>query len=252
MWSGYVALLRILNKAVSEHVETRSILRYLDRLTRRAVAVGQAQLLSHKEVDDFVLRDRGGYFRTRRSELVHGVLVERSHQHLVLHVVLADQLAERPGHRLAFHQLYFDVHRHVGEGLEQLFDGCHGNALAAIGKGLAVVGSPSIACVQRFDLGQGHILQTACAVGGAIYGLVMHQDQATIAGNVQVHLQHVHAHGDGTLEGIHRVARPKPVTALMGDHQWSWLVAQTGWTITGWFGQQNHGDGDDSQYANNA
>ena len=71
--------------------------------------------------------------------------------------------------------------------------------------------------IQFLYLIQSHIVDAAAAIGRAVHGVVVYQDQDAVGRAVHVHFQHVNAQLGRVFEGKHRIARPQPVAALMGD-----------------------------------
>ena len=170
----------------------------------------------------------GGNFWAGLAEVDHGFGVEGGDEYLVGHVVLAQQVAEGL-HDGWVGLLDLDVHAHLREGLEQLFHGGYGDALATIGaRPCRIVVGPVVGRIQRFQFGQGHLFDETAAVGGAVDAFVVHHHQHAVLGAVHVHLQHVHAQFDGVAEGYQGVVRPELFAALVGDDQYLIPVAKEG------------------------
>ena len=115
--------------------------------------------------------------------------------------------------------LNFDIHAHTGESGHDFVQRGNDNSLSPVGIGGAAVVGPVVARVQLTQFGKGHLLNQARAVGGAVNGVVVDQNQSAVAGGVDVHFQHIDVQGHGPFHGQHRVAREKMLAALVGQHR---------------------------------
>ena len=161
---------------------------------------------------------RGGHPRALFAEQLQAAVVEAADYHPV---ELPVRLQGRAQLRLHADIRHLDLYHLglLGEAFEHLGEGRDAHALAAIGIALATVGAPAVARIQRLQLRAAERGDRALAIGGAVQLAVVDHHQLAVAGQAQVHLQHVHAQVAGALEGQQAVLRPQPPAAAMGDDQ---------------------------------
>src|SRR5262249_44136031 len=93
------------------------------------------------------------------------------------------------------------------------------NSYAAAAKGvIAAVAVEAIAGVEALELGERHFFNRAGAVGRAVDGVVVDDDDLAVARRGRVELDDVGAVGDGPLEGSHGVFRRGAGGAPVADN----------------------------------
>jgi hypothetical protein len=75
----------------------------------------------------------------------------------------------------------------------------------------------------------------------------MYHDQHAIGGAVDVHLEHVHVHGRGTLKGIHGILGPQAAPATVSHCEWTVFELSKEGMLTNGSGKQHKSEVDNVQ-----
>ena len=86
------------------------------------------------------------------------------------------------------------------------------------GKLRSLVGRPAVAGIQCFELRQGHLVDSAAAVGGAIHRRVVQHDQVTVSSGSHIHFQDIGTGRQAAPKRRQGVFGPQPASPAVGDH----------------------------------
>jgi len=112
--------------------------------------------------------------------------------------------------------LHFEVQARGAKPRQHLVERWHDESAAAIGEISRGVFEP-VAGVEFLELVQGQLIHGAVAVGGAINGFVVNDNDDSVGGDAEVHFQHIDAERRGLFKGVQGVLRPESAPTSVGD-----------------------------------
>lgn len=188
-------------------VERAEFFGYLKGVCVGAISIAEMEATEGVVEQAFGKPCGGGNFGELFAEGSECAAVKTGDQHLVCHVVLANEVAKCGGD-VGFCLFDFDGHSGVGQSSKDLRDGWNRDVFSSIRVCLPFIICPSITCIKRFEFFKCEVAYQTFAIGGAVYCIVVDDDQDTVFGAVYIHFENVCTEFNSLFESIKRITRP--------------------------------------------